>query len=218
MGKIAIFGGTFNPVHWGHLLIAEAAVSQFSLDRVLWVPTYRPPHKSQALAEFHHRLAMVQQAIADNPRFVVDDLESRRSGLSYAIDTFQVLQALQPQGEWYWIIGQDAFQSLPQWRGIEQLAAHCTWLVAPRPQDLTPTLPRCPPIDPLPLLEIVDRTGRLRYHAIEIPTVDLSSSLIRHACEQGKSIRDLVPDGVHHYIQHQQLFQAAAKSESKVKD
>jgi nicotinate-nucleotide adenylyltransferase len=217
MGKVAIFGGTFNPVHWGHLLIAEAAVSQFSLDRVLWVPTYRPPHKSHALAEFHHRLAMVQQAIGDNPYFVANDLESRRSGLSYAIDTFQALQALQPQAEWYWIIGQDAFQSLPQWRGIEQLAAHCTWLVAPRTQEVAAPSPQHP-VDPHPLPAIFDRSGRLRYHAIATPTVGLSSGLIRHACQQGKSIRYWVPDGVRHYIQQQRLFQGTAKSEGKVRD
>ena len=139
MPNIAIFGGTFNPIHWGHLFIAEAAVDQFCLDRVLWVPTAFPPHKTQPLVAFEHRLEMIRRAIADHPAFTVSAVvnqqrvDSQQPGASYAIDTLQTLQTLEPNARWYWIIGSDAFQSLPKWRASQSLADRCIWLVAPRP-------------------------------------------------------------------------------------
>ena len=210
MGNVAIFGGTFNPVHWGHLVIAEAAVSQFQLDRVLWVPTHHPPHKRQALTQFGHRLAMVQRAIVDNPSFAASDVEAQRSGPSYAIDTFQSLRVLQANDQaadqWHWIVGEDAFRSLPKWRGIEELAAHCNWLVAPRnSMESVASSPSSSPASS-PVLEQFDRSGLLRYYWIETPTVEISSSLVRHYCQQGRSIRYLVPDAVRCYIQQHQLF------------
>ena len=203
MRKVAIFGGTFNPVHWGHLLIAEMAMSQFNLEQVFWVPTHRPPHKRQILTEFKHRLAMVRQAIADNPIFTASDVDAHRSGHSYAIETFQDLKALHPDCQWHWIIGQDAFQSLPKWRGIEILAVGCTWLVAPR--NLGDSTSRSAVLS--------HPSEQFRSHLLEMPAVEISSSLIRQRCQQGRSIRYLVPDSVRHYIQTHRLFQAVPKSE-----
>lgn len=132
MSKIAIFGGTFDPVHWGHLLLAETAFDQFRLDRVIWVPTFRPTYKAPPLLAFEHRLEMVRRAIADHPGFTVSAIDGQQQGTSYAIATFNALQALEPNALWHWIVGNDAFQSLPKWRASQTLMAQCIWLVAPR--------------------------------------------------------------------------------------
>ncbi|UBF25530.1 nicotinate (nicotinamide) nucleotide adenylyltransferase [Kovacikia minuta CCNUW1] len=132
MQNVAILGGTFNPIHWGHLLLAETALDQFGLDRVIWVPTCNPPHKDRDLLMFSHRLEMVRRAIADHSAFTVSDIDAHRCGVSYAITTLTDLQAFYPNTNWFWIIGIDAFQTLPKWRESEALMAQCTWLVAPR--------------------------------------------------------------------------------------
>ncbi|NJR58467.1 MAG: nicotinate (nicotinamide) nucleotide adenylyltransferase, partial [Cyanobacteria bacterium CRU_2_1] len=129
----AIFGGTFNPIHWGHLLMAETALSQFNLHQVIWVPTYRPFYKSSTeLLAFHHRLEMVQRAIASHPHFTVFTSEQSHPDAAYAIHTLLELQLFYPNSQWYWIIGLDAFQSLPRWHRRQEWIEQCDWLVAPR--------------------------------------------------------------------------------------
>ncbi|MCU0541886.1 MAG: nicotinate (nicotinamide) nucleotide adenylyltransferase [Oscillatoriaceae cyanobacterium Prado104] len=133
MGKIAIFGGTFDPVHWGHLLVAQVAVSQFQLDRVLWMPDRVSPHKSRPdLAAFDRRREMVALAIAGRSNFVLAPLEAN-AGTSFAIDTLLYLKNLYPDDRHYWIIGVDAFQTLPKWHRCAEIGKLCDWLVAPRP-------------------------------------------------------------------------------------
>lgn len=231
MPNVAIFGGTFDPVHWGHLLIAETALDQFHLDRIIWVPTFRPPHKASPLVSFEHRLAMVRSAIADHPAFHVSAVDSQQQGTSYAIATFNALQTLEPNACWYWIIGNDAFQSLPNWRASQTLAAQCIWLVAPRfiqkaveeeraageardagnDQPLEVTIP----LDVLtpsqsgsklnPLLSTPYPS--LNWHRLEMPSVTVSSSLIRQRCRDARSIRYLVPESVRCYITEKLLYQ-----------
>ncbi|MEG4209275.1 nicotinate (nicotinamide) nucleotide adenylyltransferase [Microcoleus sp. S13_B4] len=135
MGKIAILGGTFDPVHWGHVLVAETAASQFALDRVIWVPDRSPPHKWRPdLASFEQRREMLALAIGDRPDFVISPPEANPSDSSFAIDTLLYLQKLYPgDHRWYWIIGSDALLSLPKWHRCAEIAGLCDWLVAPRP-------------------------------------------------------------------------------------
>ncbi|XGV95390.1 MAG: nicotinate (nicotinamide) nucleotide adenylyltransferase [Leptolyngbya sp. BL-A-14] len=228
MPNIAIFGGTFNPIHWGHLLIAETAIDQFQLDRIIWVPTFRSPHKANALLAFEHRLAMVQRAIDPHPAFVVSAIEGQRQGISYAITTLNTLQADEPNACWYWIIGNDAFQSLPRWYASEALMIQCTWIVAPRrtphedeqkPEEkqstggdpanekriLTPCHSHPSPILSTP----VSSTPSLqpRWHRLQVPLIDISSTLVRQRCQEGLSIRYLVPEPVRCYITAQKLYQ-----------
>lgn len=133
MGKIAILGGTFDPVHWGHLLVAQAAVSQFQLDRVIWMPDRVSPHKSRPdLAGFDRRREMVALAIAGRSEFLLAPLEAN-AGTSFAIDTLLYLQSLYPDDRYYWIAGADAFQTLPKWHRCAEIGSLCDWLVAPRP-------------------------------------------------------------------------------------
>lgn len=193
--KIGIFGGAFNPPHLGHLILAETALDQFALHQVLWLPTYHPPHKPAPAHTFSDRWEMVQRAIAPHPQFVASDLEQQLGGISYAHRTLQTLTTQNPHTEWYWLLGADAFQTLPHWQHSHTLMAQCTWLVAPR----SPTAPNPPPA-PRP-------APSCRWHTLAMPPVGISSSLIRHYCQTGRSLRYLLPDPVRHYIQTHQLYQ-----------
>jgi nicotinate-nucleotide adenylyltransferase len=225
MRNIAVFGGSFNPVHWGHLLIAATAVDQFELDQVIWVPTYRSPHKGDSLQMFGHRLEMVRRAIADHPAFTASDIDACRQGVSYAIATLSDLQPLYPNSNWFWIIGIDAFQTLPKWHESEALIAQCTWLVAPRsrqieawesggigkPEGDTETQrsrdagiglaeePACQQV-------AASAASPLHWHLLEMPKIGISSSLIRQACQDGRSIRYWVPEAVRLYILEFKLY------------
>jgi nicotinate-nucleotide adenylyltransferase len=203
--KIAIFGGTFNPVHWGHLLIAETALSQGCLDQVLWVPTFRPPHKVSALLAFEHRLAMVQQAIAQHPAFAVSEIEAQYPGTSYAIETFRSLQIQQPNIQWFWIVGLDTFQTLPRWHNHQALVEQCDWLIAPRmklEESQTMQITSCQQVAE----QLHGRSLNLRWQILQMPLVEISSSLVRQYCRDRRSIRYLVPETVRRYILTHQLY------------
>lgn len=203
MQRIGIFGGSFNPIHWGHLLIAETAREQAHLDQVLWLPTYNPPYKAQILASFDHRYHMVYEAIADHPAFRVSKIEAQRAGKSYALMTFLELHHLYPTTEWFWILGIDAFQNLPHWHGDRQLAAHITWLVAPRPPLLSSTSGQ------QIALQMANQGILLKWQMLPPLAIDLSSSAIRDRCQRGQSIRYRVPEPVRHYIFQQKLYRTS---------
>jgi nicotinate-nucleotide adenylyltransferase len=206
MQKIAVFGGTFNPIHGGHLLIAEAAFDQFALDRVLWVPSRLPPHKLQPLVEFEHRLAMVRLAIAHRPYFTASDIEARRDGISWAIDTFHDLQAVYPHAQWFWIIGADAFENLAKWRASQELSDQCVWLVAPRGEGEE----RAESSEENREEKLIQRsklkTQAVRSQWIQMDSIALSSSLIRQYCREGRSLHDLIPEPVRAYIELHNLY------------
>ncbi|KGF73037.1 hypothetical protein DO97_03120 [Neosynechococcus sphagnicola sy1] len=219
MPRIAIFGGTFDPVHWGHLLIAETALNQCALDQVIWVPTHLPPHKlSQPQSGFEHRAAMVAIAIADQPRFRLSTLEARRAEPSYAISTLRDLAVQYPHAEWFWVIGLDAFETLPRWQQCQTVAATCEWLVAPRGCcDLvhSPPLPKQSPMQQCQQItqQLAARGVGLRWQLLQIPTLDISSSLIRQYQRDRRSIRYLLPESVQLYIKKHQLYLHAADLE-----
>ncbi|MCL6435138.1 MAG: nicotinate (nicotinamide) nucleotide adenylyltransferase [Leptolyngbyaceae cyanobacterium HOT.MB2.61] len=202
MRKIAIFGGTFNPIHWGHLLIAETALDQAALDQVIWVPTFRPPHKQQLLPAFAQRLEMVQCAIADHPAFSLSSIDMEQKGVSYAIETLQRLQVLHPSAQWFWILGSDTFQTLPKWYKSHLLIDQCTWLVAPRWSG------NCISAEVEKLREAVTAqlNATLRWQLLQMPAIAISSSLIRQYRLEGRSIRYLVPDPVKIYIEKHKLY------------
>lgn len=199
MQKIAIFGGTFNPIHWGHLRIAEAAMSQKSLDQILWVIVH-PHYKAATILEFRHRQAMVERAIAPYAKFVLCPLEEQQS--KYAIDTLLVLQARYPHSEWYSIIGLDAFRSLPRWYCSQELAAQCYWLVAPRKDsDIESTSSTEKTIS-----YFVQQGANLQWEYLKMPCIEISSSLVRQHCQHLHSIHHLVPKAVRAYILEQSLY------------
>jgi len=189
--------------------MAETALKQVGLDLIIWVPTRYPVHKSE-LTEFEHRCAMVSLAIADHSAFVLSPLQSDRPQPDFAIQTLTELQSLYPQPKWYWIIGMDAFQSLPRWYQREQLVPACDWLVAPRWVSRTDNLlPQSVSVNFL-CEQVAQKFSQqnilIRWQILQMPLIGISSSLIRHYCRDQHSIRYLVPDAVQIYIATHKLY------------
>ena len=197
--KVGILGGTFNPIHLGHLLMAQDALEQIGLERVVFIPSAEPPHKQfEGNSTVRQRLAMVRLAIRGNARFTVDDLEIRRGGKSYTIDTLTELRRRDSRAQWYFIIGGDSLGELHRWKRVERLVRLCTFVTVPRPGFKTKPVVD-PKLDAATLRRL--RQSVLRGHAC-----DISSRDIRARIAQGKSIRYLVPDAVWHYIETHRLY------------
>jgi nicotinate-nucleotide adenylyltransferase len=228
MKRLAVLGGTFNPVHSGHLMLAEAALTQERLDGVLWVPSRYAAYKvTTDLLDLSHRLEMVQRAIALHPAFHLVQVDQPSVESSYALHVFQHLQANYPKTCWHWIVGLDAFRSLPRWYGRDQLIPQCTWLVAPRLDlsaltvadiqqsglDPNTPLPTCLANFAQRTLQTVSQTLNqqgipIQWRSLQMPLIPLSSRLIRHYCQTQQSIRYLVPEGVYDYIQSHRLYRS----------
>lgn len=194
MQRLAIFGGTFDPIHWGHLVLAQTALHQVPLEQVIWVPSQKPPHKQAAL--FEHRVEMVQRAIADNPGFTVSLVEKSR-GASYAIDTLIDLSADYPNTHWYWIVGLDTFQTLPRWYRGQELAQLCDWLIAPRlpgGENIAQSELICKEVEQ----KLTQQRVSIQWHLLHIPLVGLSSSLIRNLCRDAPEGSRSLSDGAEH--------------------
>jgi nicotinate-nucleotide adenylyltransferase len=197
--QIGIMGGTFDPVHFGHLFAAEAARDSFNLDHVMFLPVGNPPHKQgRMITSTHHRLRMLELAVAGNPGFSVSLLETMRPGISYTIDTLLALRGLHPAASLYFIIGGDTLLELEGWKRFDEIAALCSFIVYHRPG-----------IHHGAALQQVERlkgSYRARISLLEGPRLDISSSDIRSRVSKGKPIRYLVPDGVKEYIEKFQLY------------
>lgn len=186
-----MLGGSFDPVHFGHLLIAERAAEAARLDRVLFIPAALAPHKRHRTpAPPAERLAMLRSAIRGNPRFAVSDLEIRRGGVSYSVDTLRELRRHHPSAKLFWILGADAFAILSTWRSLREVTTRTSFLVAARPASPR----RKPPIDSL----------QVKY--FDAPLVDISSSEIRDRARRGLSLRYLVPEAVARHICRKGLY------------
>lgn len=199
--KIGLLGGTFNPPHLGHLIMAQDALEHFGLEQVRFIPAYRPPHKDgQPVVSGAHRLAMLQLALAGEPRFTTSAIELDRGGISYTIDTLQAFRQQQPDVDWYFIIGGDSLLELHTWRHIGQLLELCRFVTLVRP-GFEAALREADLHLPAPWPARL-RADMLRGHAVEIASRD-----IRARKAGGKSIRYLVPEAVARYIQEQRLYE-----------
>ncbi len=189
--RVGILGGTFNPPHIAHLILAENMRVEFALDQIRWIPTGTPPHKTADTAA-EHRLAMTHLAIAGNSSFSVSDLEILRGGASYTIDTIEALQTAEPDVDFSLLIGGDGLEDFLSWRRPDEIVARVPLIVYPRPGA-----------DPNP--DAAARyAGRIAYaHA---PRIDVSSHDIRHRVRHGLSIRYLLPDAVYAYILEHGLY------------
>ncbi|GFE57284.1 putative nicotinate-nucleotide adenylyltransferase [Geobacter sp. AOG1] len=211
--KVGIIGGTFNPIHLAHLRIAEEVRDSLELARVVFIPASSPPHKPLAgEIPFAHRLAMVQLAVQDNPAFSVSDMEGKRGGRSYSIDTLRTLRNDHPNDEFFFIIGSDSFLEIGSWHEFDAIFACCNLVVVERPgaaiTDLETVLPTAiaGEFDYLPEEHrLVHRSGYSVHYLRGIP-FDISSSAIREQARQGHSLRYLVPSTVEHYIKEQRLY------------
>ena len=210
--KTGILGGTFNPIHLAHLRIAEEVRESCALDEVLFIPASLPPHKPEQAAPFADRLAMVQAAIADHPHFRVTDLEARRSGKSFSVDTLELLRQADPAGERFFIVGLDSFRDIATWKEYARIFTLAHLVVTARPGVDLP--------DPLAALPVAVRgefcydnqLKKLRHCSgnsvifLEETRLDISSTLIRRKVAAGESIRYLVPTAVAAYIAAHDLY------------
>ena len=201
--RIGIFGGTFNPVHTGHMIMAQDALEVFDLSKILFVPCYLPPHKKVSrLVTAAHRAAMLEKVVEDNPDFDICDVEIRRGGTNYSIDTIRHLLTLYPEHDLYFIIGSDSLMELNQWRDINELLKLCYFVTFVRPGFD----PRKVSAKTLKL-----KTGfrrDLMKNLVALHQIDISSSDIRHRIAEGLSIRYLVPNAVEIYITEHNLYKA----------
>lgn len=189
--RLGVFGGTFDPVHLGHLRAAEVAREALALDRVLLVPSGRPPHRAAAVAAALDRFAMLALATAAHPDFVLSDLELRNQEPTYTVDTLEALHALLPASELFLIVGTDAFAELGTWREPERVLASCTVTVVERP-GVAAASPRLP--------------AGARVTRVERPALPFSSSDVRRLLKEGSSVRYLVPEEVADYIEKRGLY------------
>lgn len=211
--KLGLFGGSFNPIHLAHLRSAEEVAEALQLDRVLFIPAGKPPHKVRAdLAPAHHRLALVHRAIAGNPRFQVSTIEIERAGGSYSIDTVRSLRQRRPQARLSLIIGMDQYRELGTWKSYAELLELCDLVVTSRPgfafeqaRSALPVAVRDRFCYQAEQERLVHETGT-QIIFLRISDLDISASAIRERLRRGASIRYLVPQSVHRYIEQHRLY------------
>ncbi|MDR7318544.1 nicotinate-nucleotide adenylyltransferase [Brevibacillus nitrificans] len=186
---VGILGGTFDPIHCGHLLAAEQAREQAGLDEVWFMPTHIPPHKTRVgLTDAATRLEMVELAVADHESFRVTDVELRREGPSYTYDTIVQLVEQYPECRFSFIIGGDMVEILPKWYRFEELSRMIRFIGLARPGA------------------DIDRVPNDKVTFVEMPVWDISSTLIRMKAAEGQSIRYLVPRSVERYIKENGFY------------
>ncbi len=197
--SLGIIGGTFDPIHNGHLLAAEWACEVFQLDEMIFVPAARPPHKDlDAVLDSQHRYRMVELAVEDNPAFSVSALELERAGYSYTVDTVAHYLQIYPGVDIYFIIGVDALQLIHTWKDLNRLLELCKFIVVTRPGYQLDKNDPC--FQSVPAL-IWDKSTLLA-----IPALEISSSEIRRRVAEGRSIRYLLPPLVEVYIRDNNLY------------
>lgn len=197
MPKIGIMGGTFNPIHCGHLVTAEEAYSQFKLEKVIFMPSKVPPHKeTRDIIPAEDRYLMTVLAIAGNPHFTISRLEIERKGPSYTIDTVKELHKIYgPSWEIFFITGADAILEILTWKDPHQLAEYCSFIAATRPGYSLEKFRQS-----LSLKENELSKFEPRIYFMEIPALAISSTDIRARVREEKSIKYLLPDAVAEYI------------------
>ncbi|WP_160721815.1 nicotinate-nucleotide adenylyltransferase [Bacillus sp. USDA818B3_A] len=187
MKKVGILGGTFDPPHYGHLLIANEVQSALELDKIWFMPNHEPPHKKKPESvEDEDRLHMLELAIAENANFSIQPIEMDRKGPSYTVDTMKILHTEYPDHQFYFIIGADMIEYLPKWHDIDILVNLVQFVGVKRKSYSHQT--------DYPVLYI------------DVPAIDVSSSMIRDRVKKGQSVRYLLPDSVIDYIEEKQLY------------
>jgi nicotinate-nucleotide adenylyltransferase len=194
--RIGVFGGSFDPVHLAHLILAEQGREQGRLDQVWFVPAARPPHKHSELTPFDRRVEMLQLAVAGNPAFRVEEVEKDRAGPSYTADTLDELATKHPGHEWALLVGSDTLRDLPGWHEPRRIVARAEVLVMARPGAAV-----------VPLAELREKLGaEVRVTVAAMPLVDISSTEVRERLRTGRSVRYLVPRAVEMYAGEKGLY------------
>ncbi|MEI8388383.1 MAG: nicotinate (nicotinamide) nucleotide adenylyltransferase [bacterium] len=195
--NLTVFAGTFNPIHIAHLIIAESVRTELNADKILFIPSFIPPHRDSDLAGAAHRLNMVKLAIETNPHFEVSDIELKLQGISYTFNTIQELyrQNSEIKSKINFIIGADAFNNIESWYKYEELAKLINFIVLARPKSKD-------------IEEIINNLSLkdFSYKFVEAPRIDISSSFIRQRVKEKKSVKHLVTNEVESYIEKNRLY------------
>ncbi len=187
MTKVGILGGTFDPPHYGHLLIANEVLSELNLDEIWFMPNQEPPHKKKSESvENNDRLQMLELSIEGNSAFKVEMIELERSGPSFTVDTMKILNERFSDHQFFFIIGADMIEYLPKWHKIDELIELVQFVGVERPEYSSKT--------DYPILYV------------DIPAFEVSSSMIRNRVQQGKTVRYLLPDRVIEFIREKHLY------------
>ncbi len=197
--KVGIMGGTFDPIHYGHLVIANEVLFKFNLKKIIFVPTGKPPHKrSAALADSYHRYMMSQFATMTNPDFDVSNIEVEKDGISYTVDTIEELKKKYEKTRFYFITGTDAVLDLPNWKSPEKILKLCTFISVNRPGYVDDELEN--KLNNL----MEDYNGEIL--SIKAPQLKISSTDIRDRISENRPIKYLLPENVEQYILKKGLY------------
>lgn len=217
MGKnrIGLFGGTFDPIHCGHVKAAESVQKIFSFDRILFIPSYIPPHKETLdVVSAEHRLKMVELALSSFDRFFPSSIEIDARGTSYSIMTLNRIKEIFPQTELFFLLGIDAFLEIETWKDYEGVLDQCSFIVMSRPgfrlDEAKKILAekyshRMVEVSGF-LAKETERIFNQRIYLLSIETLDISSSEVRERVRKNQSIKDLVPKNVENYIKEKCLY------------
>jgi len=200
MTRIGILGGAFDPPHIGHLTGAEKVREEFGLDKIIFIPTYIPPHKNLPKASPDKRLEMVEIAIQGKPYFEVSDIEIKRKGISYTVDTIRELKQIYSKDELYLIIGMDEAKDFINWKKPKKLLKFCKFIILTRPgfqPEAAELLAHKKEEVPEPLRKTV------QFLSLNL---DISSTMIRELVKKSNSIKSFVPEGVENYIKENKLY------------
>jgi len=192
--RLGILGGTFDPIHSGHLILAEQLKDELKLQKVIFIPSANPPHKeNHPVSPAKDRLKMVKIAIQDNPDFLISDIELRRGGKSYTIDTLARLVKFYKDSELFFLLGSDAIDELPTWKEPDKIFQKVKVVIALRPG-----------------FDRINQKNRFVQKSLVVPIngLNISSSQIRERIREGKSIRYLVPPGVEKFIRSKKLYRS----------
>lgn len=215
--QLGILGGTFNPIHYGHLAAAETVRERLNLSRVLFIPSYHPPHKLEGdLPAALHRMRMVELATAGNPAFELSEIEISRQGKSFTIDTIEALLRQRPHAELFFITGIDSFLEIRTWHQWERLLSLCSFVVISRPGYRFADLGRIDfmnhaadalaGLDNGSQVQAIVQTGGCPVILETIPLHDISSTDIRRRLRSGESVKYLLPAEVETYIIQNNLY------------
>lgn len=197
--KIGIMGGTFDPIHYGHLLIAQSAADEYDLDQVIFIPNGQPPHKDmQTVTDGNIRCIMVQKAIADNPCFQLSKLEIVNTEVNYTYQTLQKIEKSHPESELYFIMGEDSLKDFEGWREPALICQLATILVAVRDDIQGKELEQ--------YMQHLKQLFQAHIFKLHSPNYSVSSRNIRARIQSGKSVRYLLPEPVKKYIESQNLY------------
>lgn len=197
--RVGIMGGSFDPIHMGHLILAEYAYEQFYLDQVLFIPTGNPPHKDNSIfAPSKHRLEMISLAIKDNPHFELSLIEMEREGVIYTFETLELLKKENPLTDYYFIMGADSLFYFEHWKYPFKIAEYCTILVAAREDMDKESLSK--------QIHYLQTKFQSQIFHMDIPSIDISSRLLREKIKNRKTIKYFVPSKVEQYIKMNHLY------------